>query len=333
MADLSVFDKYKSIGDFQRANEEWMLKKKLAQAQIDKSAMGGDLPSSIQEWNNYNAMSPQDQQRYLQMKRADQIMNLGGQMAVRNPMGGIMESYTVTPKMSEMPEFEADVSKAKALGQVSGELIGAQGKKASQANDSMATINEILTPDETGRNLLDKATGSTLGAGYAAGKQIFGVSDESTQANAALTVLGGKLVSNVPRMEGPQSNIDVQFYKEQAGKIADPTIPAGDKRAALDAIARLNEKYSNQQDPMQNWLNAVSQQENKSPYANIPQMMEQSPALTNMPNMKQPAAMKNSIEVEESIFNAKKAIRNGANPEAVRQRLVEAGIDPSKAGL
>ena len=32
-------------------------------------------------------------------------------------------------------------------------------------------------------------------------------------------------------------------------------------------------------------------------------------------------------------FNAKKAIRNGADAEMVRQRLMEAGIDPSKAGL
>jgi len=35
----------------------------------------------------------------------------------------------------------------------------------------------------------------------------------------------------------------------------------------------------------------------------------------------------------ESIFNAKKAIRNGANPDMVRQRLIDNGIDPTQAGL
>lgn len=35
----------------------------------------------------------------------------------------------------------------------------------------------------------------------------------------------------------------------------------------------------------------------------------------------------------ETIFKAKKAIREGADAEKVRQRLMDAGIDPSKAGL
>ena len=273
--DLTVFDRIKTKQDFDREREAFEL-----QRQLTNQKLTGQDPAAIKEWQVYSSMSPEDQQRYLQMKRSDQIMNLGGSMAVRNPMGGIMEQYTVTPKMSEMPEFEADVSRAKAVGQAYGETIGAQGKKSAQATDSISTINEILAPDETGRNLLDKATGSTLGAGLAAGKQIFGVSDESTQANAALTVLGGKLVSNVPRMEGPQSNIDVQFYKEQAGKIADPTIPAGDKMAAIQAIQALNQKYAAQaQDPMQQWYNAQMQQDIGNPNANIPQMMGNSPAL------------------------------------------------------
>ncbi len=37
--------------------------------------------------------------------------------------------------------------------------------------------------------------------------------------------------------------------------------------------------------------------------------------------------------VEETLFNAKKAVRNGADREAVRQRLIEAGINPILAGL
>lgn len=318
--ELSVFGRIKTKQDFDREREEFELQKMQAQQKLT-----GQDPAAIKEWQAYNSMTPEDQQRYLQMKRADQIMNLGGTMAVRNPMGGIQEQYTVTPKMSEMPEFEADVSRAKSLGQAAGDLIGTQGKKSAQANDSMSTINEILTPDESGKNLLDKATGSTLGAGWAAGKQIFGVSDESTQANAALTVLGGKLVANVPRMEGPQSNIDVQFYKEQAGKIADPTIPAGDKKAALDAIINLNRKYQ-QQDPMQNWLESVQGQNAGNPYANIPQMMGNSPALNMPPKL-------DKASEAETIFNAKKAIRNGADASMVKQRLMEAGIDPSKAGL
>lgn len=226
-----------------------------------KLASGGDSPAAIREWQYYNSLPPQDQQRYLQMKRSDQIMNLGGSMAVRSPMGGIQEQYTVTPKIVDSPEFNALVARAVEDAKNKSTAISESNKKSVQATSSNETIDEILRPDETGRSLLDKATGSSVGNVIASGKQIFGVSDESTQANAALTVLGGKLVANVPRMEGPQSNIDVAFYKEQAGKIADPTIPAGDKKAALSAIMKLNEKYATkEQDPMQSWLDAAQQQ-------------------------------------------------------------------------
>lgn len=46
-----------------------------------------------------------------------------------------------------------------------------------------------------------------------------------------------------------------------------------------------------------------------------------------------PSNMMDKASSDETLFNAKKAIRNGADPQAVRQRLVEAGIDPSRAGL
>lgn len=116
--------------------------------------------------------------------------------------------------------------------------------KERSAKDNLSLIDEILAKDETGRTILDKATGSGVGAIYAGGKQFFGKSDESTQANSALNVYGGRLLNNVPRMEGPQSDKDVATYREQAGKIADPTIPAADKKSALNIIRDLSEKYA-----------------------------------------------------------------------------------------
>jgi hypothetical protein len=67
-----------------------------------------------------------------------------------------------------------------------------------------------------------------------------------------LNVLGGQLLNNVPRMEGPQSDRDVESYREQAGKVADPTIPAKDKKAALEQIRALSLKYQSlNQSPVQ----------------------------------------------------------------------------------
>lgn len=38
-------------------------------------------------------------------------------------------------------------------------------------------------------------------------------------------------------------------------------------------------------------------------------------------------------DLEETIFNARKALKNGKNPDMVRQRLLDSGIDPARAGL
>ncbi len=38
-------------------------------------------------------------------------------------------------------------------------------------------------------------------------------------------------------------------------------------------------------------------------------------------------------DIAETLFNARKALKKGADPEAVRARLIENGIDPTQAGL
>lgn len=156
-------------------------------------------------------------------------------------------------------EYAAPTAKASAQGKAQGEAAGAYDKKALQAQDNEQVINQILQKDQTGKDLLDRATGSGLGNVLAVGKQIAGVSDESTQANSQLEVLGGQLLNNVPRMEGPQSDADVRSYKEQAGKIANRNIPAGDKRAALQAIGNIKNKYAH--------LNGGTEIPNQTPIA------------------------------------------------------------------
>ena len=60
---------------------------------------------------------------------------------------------------------------------------------------------------------------------------------------------------------------------------------------------------------------------------------------TNMPsdiglgNVNDDMPKISKAEEAETIFNAKKAIQRGAPVESVRQRLIQNGIDPSKAGI
>ena len=103
---------------------------------------------------------------------------------------------------------------------------------------------EVLSILDMAEPLLKKSTGSYLGAGIDAGARAFGVSTPGAEAAAELKALQGALVSKMPKMSGPQSDKDVQLYREMAGQIGDPTIPVATRQAAMQTIRVLNEKYA-----------------------------------------------------------------------------------------
>jgi hypothetical protein len=89
-----------------------------------------------------------------------------------------------------------------------------------------------------------RATASGIGNVVDAGARVVGVSTPGAQDAARLESLSGWLVSNVPRMEGPQSNYDVQNYMTMAGKVGDRTTPIPERMAALQEVRRLQQKYA-----------------------------------------------------------------------------------------
>jgi hypothetical protein len=89
-----------------------------------------------------------------------------------------------------------------------------------------------------------RATASGIGNVVDAGARVVGVSTPGAQDAARLESLSGWLVSNVPRMEGPQSNYDVQIYMTMAGKVGDRTTPIPERMAALQEVRRLQQKYA-----------------------------------------------------------------------------------------
>lgn len=139
-------------------------------------------------------------------------------------------------KLRKQLEIEPDIAEAVKSSQLKAERVADIEKKSIKAAD----MKLILGKAEA---LLPKATGSYIGAGKAIGKRIVGMSDESTQANEELKLLSGWLVSNVPRMEGPQSDFDIMNYKTMAANVGDMTLPIGDRLAALKTLRDLQEKY------------------------------------------------------------------------------------------
>lgn len=204
---------------------------------MEKSKQMGGMPADVLS-TQWLLNQPEDVRKlHFENKRSPSVMNLGGTMAVRDPRGGISESYAVTPKISETPVFKGAQASAEASAKADVARVEAETKKATQANTVLGYLDEA-------DNLLDKSSSGPAGTAYAAGKGVLGVSDETTQANQQLKLISGWLVANVPRMEGPQSNFDVQNYKTMAADLGNTNIPIGDRKATLTQLRKLQEKYT-----------------------------------------------------------------------------------------
>lgn len=111
-----------------------------------------------------------------------------------------------------------------------------EAKKAAAGRNLMPLISQA-------EKLIDGATGSYYGAGLDQLARVAGVATGGAQNIAQLRVLEGNLMMAQPRMEGPQSNMDVALYRQMAAQIGDPTVPNSTKKAALKTVRRLYEKY------------------------------------------------------------------------------------------
>lgn len=201
-------------------------------------------PSAIREYEYVNRLSPEEQALYFKNKRASQIIDRGDAQLVLDPVTG-KPGQVIAKGVSpdQQPELKGEQARAAAEAQAAVERDTTAQKKTTAADDTLNTIAEA-------EKYLNDATGSYGGAAKTfVTSRVLGESTDASKANAQLKVISGKLVSAMPRMEGPQSDKDVQLYKEMAANIADPSIPAEDKKAALDALKGLQAKYASQNQP------------------------------------------------------------------------------------
>jgi hypothetical protein len=94
--------------------------------------------------------------------------------------------------------------------------------------------------------LIDQATGSYIGNLVDTAAAAIGAGTEGSAAIARLAPIADLVLKMVPRFEGPQSNFDVQSYKDAAGNLANPNVPVSVKKAAATEIVRLFRKYRDQ---------------------------------------------------------------------------------------
>lgn len=129
---------------------------------------------------------------------------------------------------------------------------GVEQAKAGVERDSQAVAKQVDAQRALGllneaERLLPISTGSSAGNVVDSVAGAFGYSTPGAQAIAGLQTIAGQLTSSMPRMQGPQSDKDVQLYKQMAGDLANPNLPVQTRMAALQQIRRLNQKYAGQQ--------------------------------------------------------------------------------------
>lgn len=131
-----------------------------------------------------------------------------------------------------------------SAGTVQAAQIKAQQGLGKELQQQTKDASEVVGLATQADDLLKTATGSYGGAAFDGLARGMGLSTPGADAAAQLKVLQGSLISKMPKMSGPQSDKDVQLYREMAGQIGDATLPTSTRQAALEQIYALNAKYA-----------------------------------------------------------------------------------------
>jgi len=135
--------------------------------------------------------------------------------------------------------YDTELAAALAAARAQGTKVGEKtGTTLANTPDMNLTISELEALVKDG-GLLDKATGSGAGAQRDSALAYLGYSTGGAEAIAQLKPIADRVLKMVPRFEGPQSDKDTQSYRDAAGNLADPSIPAPIKKAAANEILRL----------------------------------------------------------------------------------------------
>lgn len=143
------------------------------------------------------------------------------------------DGYWVSPPSAQNPQGGVTATEFAAPRKGS---VAAKTMAADKILDITAEAKRILSEGKATASGLGNITDSVLG--------FAGVSSPGAQDAAKLKGLQGQLMMAMPRMEGPQSDKDVELYRQMAGMIGDASTPVQTRLAAIDEIERLQRVYA-----------------------------------------------------------------------------------------
>lgn len=164
-----------------------------------------------------------------------------GSTQVQSADGQLLTGADRISAVKQARQYGVDIAGSTAGSKKTAESEAGVVSTAKQSENRAAQLSAAIDEAE---KLLPKATGSYLGAATDIAGRVVGITTESSQASAKLDTLAGWMTANVPRMEGPQSDKDVQSYQTMAATVGDRTRPIAERQAALSVLKSLQEKYS-----------------------------------------------------------------------------------------
>lgn len=192
--------------------------------------------------------------QYLPRETQNYVPSVLGRMG-RSGGGSLPASITPAEKARQVAQAQAEVDlnmkpRIDAATTMASENARNQAaidaKRRTQQADRTSAADATLPLLDQAETYLKTATGSVMGSARDSGAAVFGKSTAGAQAAAQLRIIAGQLTSKVPRMEGPQSNIDVKLYQQMAGDLGNELLPVETRLAALKELRRLNQKYASQ---------------------------------------------------------------------------------------
>jgi hypothetical protein len=199
----------------------------LAQAELQRqnAAQGGaNLPSNVQEWQYYDQLSPEDQTRYLTMKRSNSPLNIGTGFVTQDPAN---PGSIIGPEIA-IDNFGAaqDTSMGKAVGEAAAAAIIELPQKLATANSMVDTIDGILNDPA-----LDVSTG------WLSWMQAVPNTEQYRFGQRALQLQGQAFLQAFETLKGGGQITEVEGAKatQAIGRLSTAQHPA-DYRAALTEL-------------------------------------------------------------------------------------------------
>ena len=199
-------------------------------------AIGAKDPARVAEYKYFKSLPEDEQEEYLETMWAQQNIDLRDRVIQAPRGGGPGRTFKKGVPPEAEPGFREKVKGAEKT-----------GEETAKRTFNMTGIGEIMDRAEAVLGGQQPPTGSYMGWVVDQAGRIVGYSPPGATEATELEAIGGALVAKMPRMEGPQSDYDRQNYIQMAGQIGDRTVPADQRRRALQVVRGLWAKYENAQ--------------------------------------------------------------------------------------